>query len=99
MTAELTVEDTWVEVVSSHGRLFFHPETGVVENVQADVPGAGSVLPSIFCVDVEQLAARMPHYREFDEIDILSIGYWYVTCRGSVRYEPPIPEQESEVPV
>jgi len=50
-------------------------------------------------VDVEQLAARMPHYREFDEIDILSIGYWYVTCRGSVRYEPPIPEQESEVPV
>jgi hypothetical protein len=80
----LTHKHCWL--MSSHGEVTFDASTGIVVKVreETDEPGA---LSNIYRVDVDRLRNYMPEFEELEAIDILDVGYWYVSSRGTAEYE------------
>lgn len=78
-------------LLSSCGEVTFRLDTGIVLKVlEYDDGDEPSVLPDIYRVDVDRMREMFPEL-DHEEMDILNVGYWYVTPRGSTAYEPPEP--------
>lgn len=88
------LRDTSFQVFGSHGELEVDARTGFVLNWYFSACESGDDgYQNILRFDMEEFAAyRTSIQRPFTNVDILSIGYWYINDLGKIDYEPPVAE-------
>ncbi len=82
-------EGEW-QLESSHGYVYFEPETGKVTRITDHEGGKAPELHGILKIDVPRLLKECPTTARYGNADILRAGYWYVED-GIEHYEQPVP--------